>query len=78
MTNEDFVKRLIESKAVDFAAIGRVVAELGPGLATSGAGARMWLFGRHAVLGVCIPPAEASELVGEIVRGQLGHAVAQE
>jgi hypothetical protein len=78
VTNEDIVKRLIESKAVDFAAIGRLVAELGPGLAASSASARLTLFGRHNIIVACIPPAESSELIGDIVRGQLGQAVTQE
>jgi len=52
---------------------------LGPGLATSTAGAKLTLVGnRFNIILVCIPPAEASELVGEIVRGELGQAVAQE
>ena len=78
MRNEEIVKRLIESKAVDFGAIGRVVAELGPGLAASNVGARLTLVGTHNIIIACIPPAEASQLVGEIVRGQLGQAMAQE
>ncbi|MBV8132093.1 MAG: hypothetical protein JO282_06225 [Alphaproteobacteria bacterium] len=79
MTNEEIVKRLIDSKAVDFAAIGRLVGELGPGLATSTAGAKLTLVGsRFNIILVCIPPAEASQLVGEIVRGELAQAVAQE
>jgi hypothetical protein len=33
--HQQIVKRLIDSKAVDFAAIGKAVAELGPSLATA-------------------------------------------
>jgi hypothetical protein len=33
MTHQDIVKRLLDSKAVDFAAIGKAVTELGPSLA---------------------------------------------
>jgi len=33
MKNQDLVKKIIESKAVDFTAIGKVVSELGPSLA---------------------------------------------
>jgi hypothetical protein len=78
MTNEEIVKRAIESKAVDFAAIGRMVTELGPALAATNLGAKLTLVGRHFIIVACIPPVEASELVGEIVRGQLGQAMAQE
>jgi hypothetical protein len=33
MNNHDIVKKLLDSKAVDFAAIGKIVAEVGPSLA---------------------------------------------
>jgi hypothetical protein len=78
MTNDQIVKRLIESKAVDFAAIGHLVTELGPSLAVSSAGAKFILVGRHNILACMMPPAEASELVGDIARGQLAQAIAQE
>lgn len=32
ISHQDIVKRALDSKAVDFAAIGKVVAELGPSL----------------------------------------------
>jgi hypothetical protein len=35
MTHQEIVKRLIDSKTVDFAAIGKFVAEAGPSLAVS-------------------------------------------
>lgn len=35
MNNKEIVKRLIESKAIDFAAIAKVVAEVGPLLAAA-------------------------------------------
>ena len=78
MTNDQIVKRLIDSKAIDFTAIGHLVTELGPGLATGIAGPKFILFGRHNILACMMPPADASELVGEIARGQLGRAVAGE
>jgi hypothetical protein len=36
--HQDIVKRLLDSKAVDFAAIGRTVGELGPSLAMADEG----------------------------------------
>jgi hypothetical protein len=33
VNHQDIVKRVLESKAVDFAAIGRTLAEIGPSLA---------------------------------------------
>jgi hypothetical protein len=78
MTHEEIVKRFIDSKAIDFTAIGRLVTELGPALATSSRGANFVLVGRHNILACMMPPAEAAHLVGDISRGQLGQAVTQE
>lgn len=35
INHQDIVKRLLDSKAVDFAAIGKTVTELGPSMALS-------------------------------------------
>ena len=35
INHQDIVKRLLDSKAVDFAAIGKAVTELGPSMALS-------------------------------------------
>jgi hypothetical protein len=35
VTHKDIVKRLLDSKAVDFAAIGKTISEVGPALATA-------------------------------------------
>ena len=78
MTNEEIVKRFIDSKAFDFTAIGRLVTELGPSLATSSRGAHILLVGRHNILACMLPPAEAADLIGDISRGQIGQAVTQE
>ncbi len=32
ISHQDIVKRMLDSKSVDFAAVGKAVAELGPGL----------------------------------------------
>jgi hypothetical protein len=78
-TNDEIVKRVIDSKAVDFTAIGNLVAELGPSLALENAGAHFVAVGRLHNWVICmLPPAAASELVGDIVRGELGQAVRQE
>ena len=33
VSHQDIVKRVLDSKAVDFAAMGKIVAEMGPSLA---------------------------------------------
>ena len=78
MTNDQIVKRLIESKAVDFTAIGNLVSELGPSLALENAGTKFVLIGRINIIACMLPPAEASQLLGDIARGQLGRAVSQD
>lgn len=78
MTNDEIVKRLIDAKAVDFHALGSVVAELGPRLAATDHGAKMVLVGRHNILACMMPPLAAGQLIGDIARGQLGQAVTQE
>jgi hypothetical protein len=66
MTNEEIVKRFIESNAVDFKAIGNLVAEIGPQLAVSRIGAKMVLVGSPFIIACMMPAAEAAELVGEL------------
>lgn len=78
MTNDEIVRRFIEAKAIDFGAIGSVIAELGPRLAASDAGAKMVLVGRHNILACMMPGPAAGQLIGDVARGQLGHAVMQE
>jgi hypothetical protein len=70
LKNEDIGKKLIEAKAIDFKAIGNLVAELAPELVVSGIGHRIVLFGRPVILACMIGPGDVAERVG--VLGNLG------
>lgn len=68
--NEEIGRRLIASKAIDFKAIGTLVAELAPELAVSGIGHRIVLVGRPVILACILQAGEFGERVG--ILGDLG------
>ena len=70
MRNEEIGRRLIAAKAIDFKAIGNVVAELAPQLAVSGIGHRIVLVGRPVILACILQAGEFGERVG--ILGDLG------
>jgi len=75
MTNEDLVKRMIDSKAVNFDTIGKLVTELGPGLSTSKTHLNMVLVGRPFILACMMPAADAAQLVGQLHGAGIGAAL---
>jgi hypothetical protein len=64
--NQEIVKKFVESKAVDFNAIGKVVTELGPALSSSEIGYRVVLLGRPFIIACLMPAGDIRELVGEL------------
>lgn len=68
--NDEIGRRLIASKAIDFKAIGNLVAELSPELAVSGIGHRIVLVGRPVILACILQAGEFGERVG--ILGDLG------
>jgi hypothetical protein len=76
--NEEIGKRLVAAKAIDFKAIGNLVAELGPELAVSGVGQRILLVGRPVII-ACIMPAagEFGERVGALENLAVSEALKQ-
>jgi len=78
ISNQDIVKKFVESKAVDFSAIGKLVTELGPALSTSEIGYRMVLAGRPFIIACLMPAADVRELVGELRNVNIKTAVAGE
>jgi ribosomal protein S17E len=66
MTNEELVKRFIDSKAVNFDTIGKLVTELGPDMSSSKTHINMVLVGRPFILARMMPAAEAATLVGQL------------
>jgi hypothetical protein len=68
--NDEIGRRLIASKAIDFKAVGNLVAELAPELAVSGIGHRIVLIGRPVILACILQAGEFGEKVG--ILGDLG------
>jgi hypothetical protein len=66
MDNEQIVKRFVEAKAVDFRAIGSVIADLGPELAVSDLGFRGVLIGKPFIIACLMPGPELAQAVGEL------------
>jgi hypothetical protein len=66
ISNQEIVKKFVEAKAVDFNAIGKLVTDLGPQLATSEIGYRVVLAGRPFIIACLMPAADIRELVGEL------------
>lgn len=75
VSNEELVRRFVDSKAIDFRAIGNLVNELGPELAASGMGHRMVIVGRPFIIACIMPAADTAELVGEIRAAEMAAAV---
>jgi len=75
MTNKELVARFVESKAIDFTAIGQVVTELGPALSTSEFGYRMILAGRPFIIACLMPAGDLRELVGELRNVDVKNAI---
>lgn len=73
--NEDIVKRFVDSKAIDFHAIGSLVTELSPRLAVTDPGAKFVLVGNHFIVACLMPAGPAGDILGQIAKGQLGGAM---
>jgi hypothetical protein len=73
--NEEIVRRFVDSKAIDFKAIGSLVTDLSPKLAVAELGAKVVLVGRHFIIACMMPPALAGDIVGQISKGQIGAAM---
>jgi len=56
MRNEEIVRKFLESKALDFAALGKFVAENGASIATAKDGEFGFVVGQR-IIRYCIPPA---------------------
>jgi hypothetical protein len=76
MEEESIAARFLEAKAVDFEAIGRLVTDLGPELATSKLPPKLVLTGRPFVIACLMPPDRTGDVGGfqnaELAREVLG------
>ena len=66
ISNREIVDKFIAANAIDFEAIGKVVADLGPAISGSDMGFRVVLAGRPFMLACLMPAADIRELVGEL------------
>lgn len=66
LSHEDIAKRLIESEAIDFRALGAFVADVGPELAVHDEGLHGVAFGRYNLLACMMPAVDAAKLVGNL------------
>jgi hypothetical protein len=78
ISNQEIVRKFVESKAIDFGAIGNLVTELGQALSTSDIGYRVVLAGRPFIIACLMPAADIRELVGELRNVNLKSAVSGE
>ncbi len=74
LTNEDILSRMVDAKAIDFGALGKVVAELGPDLAANQSGHRMVLFGHRNIVACILAPEPQFDRIDEATLG-LGAAM---
>lgn len=75
ISNEEVVKRFVDSKAVDFKAIGSLVAEMGPEIAASDSGHKMVLVGRPFIVACFLQAGEQFGRIEELGNAGLGEAL---
>lgn len=66
ISHEDIAERFIQAKVVDFAAMGKLVAELGPTLALADRGWHGVAFGKFHTLACMMPASDLTRLVGSL------------
>jgi hypothetical protein len=66
ISHEDIAERFIQAKVVDFAAMGKLVAELGPLLAVADRGWHGVNFGRFHILACMMPAPDFTHVVGSL------------
>jgi hypothetical protein len=75
ISHEEIAKRFVESKAVDYNAVGRFIAELGPILATQDQGWHGVSFGKYNFLACMLTASDLNRLVGNLRTAELTAAV---
>jgi len=75
LSHEDIAERFVSAKVIDFAAMGRLIAELGPELAANDQGWHGVNFGRFNTLACMMPAADVARLVGSLRSAALTAAV---
>jgi hypothetical protein len=75
MKNEDLVKRMIDSKAVNFDAIGQLVNSHGAELSSSSTHINFVILGKPFILACFMPAFDAAQLVGQFRGAEIGAAL---
>lgn len=75
MDNETIAAQFLESNAVNFDAIGSLVAKLGPELAVSKLGPKFVLVGRPFIIACMLTAREGAELINQFQNAELGREV---
>jgi hypothetical protein len=71
LSHEDIARRFVEAKVVDFSAMGKLIAELGPVLAVSDQGWHGVNFGRFHTLACILTASDVVRLVGDLRAARL-------
>ena len=66
LSHEDIAQRFVEAKVVDFGAMGKFIAELGPALVVNDQGWHGINFGRFNVLACMLTASDVVRLVGNL------------
>lgn len=66
ISHEEIAERFIQAKVVDFAAMGKFVAEFGPSLAVNDRGWHGVNFGRFNILACMMPASDVARAVGSL------------
>ena len=66
LSHEEISKRFVESKAVDFVAMGKFISEFGASLALDDQGWHGINIGRFNILACMLPAADVTRLVGDL------------
>ena len=65
-SHDEIAERFIQAKVVDFAAMGRLITELGPTLAVNDRGWHGVNFGRFHILACMMPAGDLARVVGSL------------
>jgi hypothetical protein len=66
LSHEEIAQRFVETKVIDFSAMGKFIAEMGPILAVSSQGWHGVNIGRYNFLACMMPAADVARLVGSL------------
>ncbi len=66
LTHEEIAQRFVEAKFIDYAALGKLIADFGPSLAVHDNGLHGVAFGRWNTLACMLPAFDVARVVGDL------------